>query len=161
MSRFLYTTFLSLQTAQDAPLDDFLELLSSTSIAANPNIDSQIIPIPKTTVGDLEAMRLERECDLAILYDVSPGGTTPQNLFDELFAHPRIVILDHHNACSPMLEVPENELTAAEVVATQLPLLDRARLFQKSDGAAARILIVTNAMNVDPDAFISRFLLTS
>lgn len=125
------------------------------------HVKSVVIAPHETTVPRLEELRRTHGADFVLLYDVSPVGVTPQLLFDELRAHPRVVIFDHHGACAPLCEIPGRELCAAEVIAQDLPVLARSTSLGATTDRPQTILVVTHSRNIDPDAFISRLLIES
>lgn len=130
---------------------------------------SELIPlfrvVPPRDLSIKEVDRIRREeigpDSVALVYDVSPPGLSPQELSDELARFPDVILCDHHNGAAPSKEVAGREVTGAEIVAETLQRLWSEGLLKRADGTMLTLIGITHSMNIDPDAIVCRLLINS
>ncbi len=121
----------------------------------------RIVPPGDVSIETVDSLRAAEGAHAAVLYDVSPVCTTDV-LFEKQATFPRVVVCDHHNGAAPEKEVPGLEVTGAQVIADTLPRMwEAGGLAPLPGNRLFKLLAVTSAANIDPDAFISRFLIES
>lgn len=123
-------------------------------------VKSFVLPTKELTFERAETLRRERGADLAVTYDFHPWGATKDQIEDMEKNPDKYPHLDHsdHHSFSAKPRPLGRELTTTEIifdkVADPQSKLARAMKDNKS------ILMLTPQMNLDPDGFLSDFIVT-